>query len=78
MDNDQLVESDTEIVQILNDFFPSVFTTEYMSVDMEMSNISCTLEDVTKGLLKLGKCFSVCWEDLFQCMLGRFISVYVG
>ena len=60
-DNDQLVESDTEMVQILNQFFSSVFTTEdmvnipkdAMSVEMEINNISCTLEDITKGLLKL-------------------------
>ena len=49
------------MVQILNQFFSSVFTTEdmvnipkdAMYVDMEINNISCTLEDITKGLLKL-------------------------
>ena len=60
-DDKQLVESDVEMVQILNNFFSSVFTTEdmlnvpneTMPGNIEMGNISCTLSEITKGLLKL-------------------------
>ena len=60
-DNEQLVESDAEMVNILNKFFSSVFTSEDMQsvpsdlihTEVELMDLTCTVTDVTKGLLKL-------------------------
>ena len=61
-DSGQLVETDNEMVQILNNFFSSVFTIEDMSkvpneimpvASETLDNINCTLDDVAKGLQKL-------------------------